>query len=77
MRLPLPSFHEAITPSMPILTQPDIMALAFAAVASPHLPKSFKDAKVSAEWEHWQGAIQKELDNLEKYKVYEVVPRQD
>ena len=77
MCLPLPSVHEAITPSMPILTQPDIMALVFAAVASPHLPKSFKDAKVSAEWEHWQGAIQKELDNLEKYKVYEVVPRQD
>jgi hypothetical protein len=39
-------------------------------------PQSYRDAKNSGEWEHWQPAMKAELAKMDQYKVWDVVDRQ-
>jgi hypothetical protein len=40
------------------------------------MPQSYRDAKNSGEWEHWQPAMKAELAKMDQYKVWDVVDRQ-
>jgi hypothetical protein len=39
-------------------------------------PQSYRDAKNSYEWEHWQPAMKAELAKMYQYKVWDMVERQ-
>ena len=48
---------------------------AHALLASTTAPQSYLQARHSGEWEQWEPAMQEELAKMDKYKVWEVVPR--
>lgn len=45
------------------------------AASTQALPTSYLEARQSNEWEQWEPAFKAELDNMEKYGVWEPVPR--
>ena len=58
----------------------DELALGRVAQASSYIadagnPNSYKEAVNSPQWEHWKTAIREELDKMEKYQVFKVIPR--
>ena len=59
----------------------DELALGRVSQASSYIvdagnPNSYKEAANSPQWEHWKTAIREELDKMEKYQVFKVIPRQ-
>jgi len=38
-------------------------------------PGSYREARTSGQWEHWKTAMDDELSKMEKYQVFEILPR--
>jgi hypothetical protein len=51
--------------------------LAYYHALSVNAPSSYQQARTSSEWENWKDAISAELAKMDKYKVWEVIPRKD
>ena len=62
-----------------IIDQPDNFqaSLAHYHALSVNTPSFYQQARASSEWGYWKSAISAELAKMDKYKVWEVVPRQD
>lgn len=52
------------------------VARAAAYISNAGNPNSYREARNSPQWEQWEAAIQEELDTMEKYQVFKVIPRQ-
>ena len=48
---------------------------AIAHLADTSNPSSYREARSSGQWEHWKTAMDDELFKMEKYQVFEVLPR--
>jgi transposase InsO family protein len=51
--------------------------LAYYHALSVNAPSSYQQARTSSEWGNWKSAISAELAKMDKYKVWEVIPRTD
>ena len=49
--------------------------VAHAQLTTSSAPQSYRQARHSGEWEQWEPAMQEELAKMEKYNVWDVVPR--